>query len=456
MRNRLSVNGLVIRAWRAVAIGGLTAAVAACTSDRVLAAGRHFSVHVLSGDAQTAPAGSALPAPLTVLVRDAAGDPVKAAIVVYRVVGGSATGAAMDDSVAVTDANGRAQGVLRLGGQAGTVTVRVYPLGAADRGITMTARSTAGPSLSGVLPYVVGPGDTLSIAGSALGGTEASVQIGASLARPISGSTTLLRVIVPDCLDAGELEVRVRTGSAWTNAGRISYAPSRRPFALRPYEGAVIGAGALSSCLMLPTEEGAEYVLVPQFAARASSPVATMARVSAGGIGLQAVFGVDGERAVLRGLPLWSAQAALDAQLRDEERRIAPLARDRALSTPPMLAMTVGSRRAFWVQTTLDGGAFARVTGTLRWLGNHVGIYVDTAAASSYTDDELTALGRLFDRELYTTATTTFGAESDIDKNGRVLVFMTPTVNALVAAGDCGQRGFVTGFFSGRDLLTAT
>jgi len=46
-----------------------------------------------------------------------------------------------------------------------------------------------------------------------------------------------------------------------------------------------------------------------------------------------------------------------------------------------------------------------------------------------------------------------FGPESDIDKNERVLVFMTPRVNALVASADCGQKGFVTGFFFARDLV---
>jgi hypothetical protein len=62
----------------------------------------------------------------------------------------------------------------------------------------------------------------------------------------------------------------------------------------------------------------------------------------------------------------------------------------------------------------------------------------------------------LFEKELYHVAVENFGPESDIDRNGKVLVFLTPRVNALVASADCGARGFVTGFFYGRDLLPTT
>jgi len=78
---------------------------------------------------------------------------------------------------------------------------------------------------------------------------------------------------------------------------------------------------------------------------------------------------------------------------------------------------------------------------------------VDTAASTAYSDAQLEQLGQLFDNDLYRTDVDAFGAESDIDGNGKVLVFMTPRVNALVPAGDCAGKGFVTGFFYGRDLL---
>ena len=44
-----------------------------------------------------------------------------------------------------------------------------------------------------------------------------------------------------------------------------------------------------------------------------------------------------------------------------------------------------------------------------------------------------------------------FGAESDIDSNGVVLILLTPKVNALVTRPDC-QTSYVTGFFFGADI----
>jgi len=423
--------------------------MAGCVHERVLAAGRAYTVRVTGGDAQTAPAASLLPQPLQVEVRDAAGAPVKAAVVVFRVLPGAADGAAVLDSMSVTDGTGVAQAMLRLGVLAGAVEVLAFPLNAVDRAVTLHAVATSRPAISGVLPTSVTAGDTLVIAGSALGGQSSMVEFGTVRLRPIAGGDGELRAVVPDCLPAGALSLRVLSGTAWTAPRTVSYAARRRPIALRPFEATVIGAGELSSCAMLATDGGAEYVLIPQFAAAAASPISTTVRVTAGSATLAALFG-----APLRGLvPAPGAQAALDGVLREQERQMAPMARGAAAYRPPMLAMTLGSLRTFHVITSQAADQFADATGQLRFIGEHLGIYVDTATASAYSDADLAQLGRLFDTDLYRTAIDAFGPESDIDHNGKVLVFLTPRVNALVAAADCGARGFVTGFFYGRDLL---
>jgi hypothetical protein len=423
---------------------------ASCAHDRVLAAGRNYRLRVVDGDAQSAPAGSLLERSLTVEVLDAARRPVKAAVIVFRVEEGAATGTTIGDSIAVTDANGRAAAQLRLGSTSGAVRVVAFPQGALDRGVTFRATATAGASISGLLPLQVGPGDTLSIAGTALGGTTSMVEIGSARVRPVSGSDGLLRVVVPDCLADGDQAVRVLSGTAWTPPRTVRYTARRRVLTLRPYEAAVISATALGSCVTLSAEGGAEYVLVPQMAVQGTSTASMLARITAGSTSAAALFAGQPARAAAH----LSAQAELDARLRDEERRLAPHLHDTAEPyLSPMLALTVGSRRSFNVISSLDGTEFAPAVGQLRWVGDHLGIFVDTVAAAAYSDAELGQLGRLFDRELYSTVTGSFGPESDIDKNGRVLVFLTPRVNSLVRAEDCGQRGFVTGFFYGRDLL---
>lgn len=452
MRNRLLVNRLV--RWSILRTAGVVTlfAAGACSNDRVLAAGRAYTLRVIEGDGQTAPAGSMLPRALAVEVRDAAGAPVKASVVAFRMTADGSDGAALVDTFTVTDEAGRAEAELRLGNRAGEVSVRAYPYGAVDRAVTLHATATGGVAIGGFLPGNVGPGDTLAIAGNLLGGIASTVEFGGVRVKPVSGSDTELRVVTPDCLPPGQVTVRVLSGSAWTAPRTLIYTPRRRPLLLRPYEAVVIGAGELSSCATLAVEATQEYVVIPQLAMRAEAPVSVLARVTAGGVTAASLFGDAGERLLSRAVRP-RAQEELDARLREVERRLAPEARGGEPYQPPMLALTLGSLRTFDVITTLEATEFTKATGKLRFIGAHIGIFVDTSAFPSYTEAELTRLGRLFDTELYHTAVGSFGPESDIDRNGKVLVFLTPRVNALVAATDCGQKGFVTGFFYGRDLL---
>jgi hypothetical protein len=48
-----------------------------------------------------------------------------------------------------------------------------------------------------------------------------------------------------------------------------------------------------------------------------------------------------------------------------------------------------------------------------------------------------------------------FGAPSDIDGNGVVIILLTPRVNALIGWPDC-RSSFVSGFFLAADLAPAT
>lgn len=430
---------------------------AGCSSDRVLAAGRAYTLRVTDGDGQTAPAGSVLPRPLAVDVRDAAGAPVKASVVVFRVIAGATDGAALIDTLAISDATGRAEAELRLGTRAGAIAVRAYPAGAADRAVTFSASASAGAEISGFLPGNIGPGDTLAIAGRLLGGMASLVDFDGTRVKPVSGSDGELRVVVPACLAPGTVTVRVLSGSAWTAPRTLNYSPRRRPMTLHPYEAVVIGADELSTCATLAVGVGEEYVVIPQLAARAASAVSTLARVTVGGVTTGAatavsLFGQAADSPLSR-TPLRRAQEELDVRLRDAERRLAPTMGTNEPYRPPMLALTLGSLRTFDVITTLEATEFTKATGKLRFIGSHIGIFVDTSAFPSYSDTELARLGSLFDTALYPTVVASFGPEPDIDRNGKVLVFLTPRVNALVAANDCGQRGFVTGFFYGRDLL---
>lgn len=83
----------------------------------------------------------------------------------------------------------------------------------------------------------------------------------------------------------------------------------------------------------------------------------------------------------------------------------------------------------------------------------HTIVLSDTLSpAGGYTSAEMTAFGQQFDTLGYALDVQNFGAETDIDGNGRVAILFTPGVNVI--PGPPG--GYVAGLFATRDLIPAT
>src|SRR5262249_2846172 len=79
-------------------------------------------------------------------------------------------------------------------------------------------------------------------------------------------------------------------------------------------------------------------------------------------------------------------------------------------------------------------------------------IFIDTLSPpGGYTDQELIALSTEFDTLGYGLDTTNFGANTDIDDNGRVAIFFTPGVNEIPQPAG----GVIGGLFAARDLFPA-
>ena len=57
--------------------------------------------------------------------------------------------------------------------------------------------------------------------------------------------------------------------------------------------------------------------------------------------------------------------------------------------------------------------------------------------ADGFANGDLSGIGNLFDQTLFPIDINAFGQPSDIDQNGRMIMLMTPVVNALVTAADC-------------------
>src|SRR5205823_8780535 len=118
----------------------------------------------------------------------------------------------------------------------------------------------------------------------------------------------------------------------------------------------------------------------------------------------------------------------------------------------PILPSDSGTNRTFKVCGDLKCDSLPSVRATLMKLGQHIAVYVDSAAPQpGLSQTDLDALRAVFDTRLYEIDTTAFGRESDIDANGVVIVLMTNKVNQLVDSVQC-RTSVVAGFFYGADI----
>jgi hypothetical protein len=209
------------------------------------------------------------------------------------------------------------------------------------------------------------------------------------------------------------------------------------------------GEGAFN----LPFEAGSErYTLVVQ----SLNPVASSFTLTVSG-------SAAAEVRALAPSARAETPAGLEGRIRDLERREMPLlprvragGRGLVLSDDPAL----GSTRTFHVVnkvTTVDltdPADFDEVTGRLRYKGEHTLLYVETRTEGPNIQDALIdEIGDRFDGQTYDVDRAAFGQETDIDANGRVIVLMTATVNALNTEESVESGSILSGFFFGIDLL---
>jgi hypothetical protein len=199
---------------------------------------------------------------------------------------------------------------------------------------------------------------------------------------------------------------------------------------------------------------GAQYLLVAQFAT--PTPDLNGAFTLAGSLAAPLAAAPPEER-----IAAISPAQRFHDNLRRAEARFASASRARAAApaaagvarapatiTPPV----VGTKRTFRVCGDLDCATLKNVVATAKIVGAHAALYLDdTVPAGGFTDADLQQLAGQFETDLYPIDHAAFGAESDIDSNGVVIILLTPKVNALVPSPGC-NTSFVTGFFFGADI----
>ena len=225
---------------------------------------------------------------------------------------------------------------------------------------------------------------------------------------------------------------------------------------------------------------GASYLVVPEFATDQAPFQFVSYSLASGDLNAAAASGSRvgamlgrplaaqaGGAGLLPPPRLGAAQFAADRLLRGRGRRLALSSAfrtyasraARALSgAVPQAPPAPGSIRSFHVLSSFGAtSTFANVAAQLAYVGTDVLLYVDTLApAGGFTPTQLQAFGQYFDQTLYPIDTTAFGAPTDIDQNGRVIVLMSQVVNADTPASTCASQGYVAGFFNEEDFSGST
>ncbi|MCH7874814.1 MAG: IPT/TIG domain-containing protein [Gemmatimonadetes bacterium] len=403
-----------------------------------------------TSNSQRAPAGALLAEPLAVLARAETGVPVVRAVVRWTVIDGEGT--TLSDSVTQSDGNGRAEVALRLGPTPGEYRVRAELTTILGSGVVFSATATEPPSLTAVSPTTFGAGDTVLLTGRALSAAT-TAEIGSQPARMLSGSATELRVIAPICLVPGPVQLRVRVGTAVTNSVTATYQAAQAPLRLEPGEYASIDPAQLAGCATFDSvgSGGAEYLFAPQSVT--GSPGVTAEYRLAGD---SVVVTLTASERAPRSLPFSTRFHDL---LRAQEREAAgrprtAAAASLALQSSSIKRVEVGNRRTFKVCRVIpcmDLDDFVDVSAEVRWVGDHAAIYLDRGAPEGFTEADFDSLGTLFDEVLYDVGTRAFGAESDVDLNGVVVILFTTAVNGLTPKSEC-SNSIITGYFFGLDI----
>ena len=227
---------------------------------------------------------------------------------------------------------------------------------------------------------------------------------------------------------------------------------------LRPAVGQAIQVrGAEHQSVCLEADGSARYVYVPFYALADSS---SRLEVGLTGAGLSArtgveTVGVGPGAAVGSRWPQWTLDHEFHARLRareiaELEPKIRPGAPASARSRAAADVPTVGEVRDFNVAVSCTETDLR--TGQVVHVSDHAVIYADTDNPASFTDADFTFFGSRFDDLVYPVETGHFGVPTDIDDNGRAILFFTRAVNER---NPLGSQAVTIGFFWSGDLFPA-
>jgi hypothetical protein len=416
-------------------------------------------VRPASGNHQVSLPGSELPDPLVVEVFDLdAGRPSPGVSVRWEVVMGN--GAVLESDSLVTDAQGRAANRFALGSEVGGYVVRATVGTEDQRWFDFDARAVETMVLTGLSVGSAAPEDIVQLSGSGFLSTPDSnvVLFSGVRGRVVSAAPTRLDVEVPACLPERSVDVSVGLGWVRSDSRTLTIRDALDPTLLDVGEDLVLSGSGVTACVRLGAP--GEYVAVVQSPASLAERTFKTRFLGLQGDPTAPQVGLPMARPAV---PLQDPRLGLDrirtadrweASLRERERGLIEgglfvQARESAGPSRAASVPEVGETREFDVLNR--SGGFDRITATARWVGPRVAIFLDQAApAPGLGDADLAELGATFEDPIFSVVSGSFGMPSDIDGNERVVVLLTPRVNAL---SQSGEEGIVGGFFYAGDLL---
>jgi IPT/TIG domain-containing protein len=421
---------------------------------------------IAGGDDQYGTVGQTLPSPLHIVVRSIATDlPQKDLNVLWTVEQGDADLQGIAN--VLTDSTGSARMRVRLGAAVGDVAIRATVQGQESSTALFRLFTVDRPILDDVVPAMAGPGTSVTLSGRNFNpNAEQNVVLFSGVRGVVtSASMTQLTVTVPACLPERPVSVTVQLGTVASTATTISVTAGGDVIDLSPggYLDAADSAGF--TCVTVPGDGGASYLVIVQSTSSVSPAIHPVEVYGLSNTPPPPAFTADvrlGDRLGAQSEPRRAyapdAQALWDERLRVYEAEItqgrvprgdAPQSPGAARVDAPTGVPTLGERRTF--QVFRAPGDFVEVTAVARQIGDRAALFVDEdAPPGGYTSADLQLFSDRFDDVIHPVVRASYGTESDLDGNDRVVILFTPAVNALTPRG---AAGFIAGFFFGLDLL---
>jgi hypothetical protein len=316
------------------------------------------------------------------------------------------------------------------------LVVRVTSAGTAVKGATVTFAVVSGSA-------TVSPSSATT---DALGQAKSQVTLGSSAGQvtiSASVSGTSLSATFVETAGASTITAACQAGSPTTmTAGEV--------------RAGVSGTGI---CLA----GGAEYALVAFNSNTDSSAIASVRVTAKGANAVVLASQTPAFDALQTGGPLQTRannlQASFDRHLRESARReLTPkipgaqaFYRQQASAVTVPANPTLGS--LFVLNANGDDNCSnpINITARVAAVSNLAIVLADTAnPTGGFTDAEYSSFATTFDTLISPLDIATFGQPTDIDKNGKTLIFFTKEVNKLTPRG---SGGVVGGFFFERDLF---